>query len=475
MKVEENLDAVVNGRGPAEPALNSQILRGVMKRRSRRILAAGVGVFAATALLGLFVAPQKFTSTVSIQIQHPESSQLSLMSALGGGSANENYLGIIRSRAFAEPIAAQVGLRRFFHIRTERAAWEKLMRALAVRDSQAEGLLYIDVTLGGPPRLAAGAGARKKQIERLTAWIANLYAERLQQFMAKTDVSRDSVLMRNADSKVQQAKDDYEDWAARVRRLVASTRSPAGTSGTSDSSSGDSSGSQDLTLGSPVGASSLELLSERRAEAEADLNAAITEMRSRSALEGRQLTGLNKLSAEDPLLTVERNNVTLDERQVADLKIQLADSSPEVQAAMQRLRIDQGILDSKEAAMRSGLSTEETVAQARIDAMQKRLTTIDFQLSRAMRSFRGGKRREALLEWVKSEAGLRLKVWEAAATTASQLSIQSVSGKNRMAVIDQAIPPDYGEPGIGMVIAAGIGLALMAMALVILLEYLLQA
>ena len=122
-----------------------------------------------------------------------------------------------------------------------------LMNGIKPEDSPTDGLLYINVTLPGPPRwspapLRKHASASKRRRRRRPTPMP--FA--LKEYYATSDTDQGSVLLRGADAEQRRARADYE---AALARLLAFNHSLRGV----DPRSAPSSAS-DTAVASDIGA-----------------------------------------------------------------------------------------------------------------------------------------------------------------------------------------------------------------------------
>src|ERR1700727_2898055 len=135
-----------------------------MKRRQRTWLVGGGLVFVVSFLYGLLICPQYFTSSVSISMQQPMTS--SVLGALGalGSTGTKKYVGVLKSRSFAEEVEQKAHLQQLYGIRRKSEAIDKVMHCAKFDDNALDGLIYIDVTLDAPPKLLPTSSAQREKV-----------------------------------------------------------------------------------------------------------------------------------------------------------------------------------------------------------------------------------------------------------------------------------------------------------------------
>src|SRR5579871_4392519 len=130
-------------------------------------------------LYGMFMLPQSFTSTVSIAMDQSSSVGAigSLLPGLSGGS--KKYVGVLKSRAFAEKVEAKIHLQQPYHLPKKEDALDQIKLATHFDDNVNDGLIYIEVTLRGPARFAPGASDLRERVRQAAADAANVYPDAL--------------------------------------------------------------------------------------------------------------------------------------------------------------------------------------------------------------------------------------------------------------------------------------------------------
>ena len=131
-------------------------LRQSLRRQGRLWLWLGpLSALAGTLLLGALV-PRSYTATTSVALQQSSggSNAIALLTG-GGGGTSKRYLGVLKSRALAQAVERHVQLRQLYGpktFHTEDDAADFLAKSVKTDDSATDGLLYISVTLPGPPK-----------------------------------------------------------------------------------------------------------------------------------------------------------------------------------------------------------------------------------------------------------------------------------------------------------------------------------
>jgi uncharacterized protein involved in exopolysaccharide biosynthesis len=429
------------------------MFRQVRRRRLRAWLLFGFGVFAVVSLAGLYGFPQTYSATVSISMQQPNQGS-SALAALTGNTAKK-YTGVLKSRRFAEIVDRSVHFRELMGLKStaknQIEAIDKVTKDLKVDDNAADGLLYVTVNLEGPSRLWPDpGGARRKELSAAVARAANLYSDTLKSYLKNTDVDKELVLLRAADSQVTRAQQSYTDSIERLGDFVKHTRMlaiPTGSSSSSGSSEASGGGSQ---LASAMG---------RRGELQAKINSTDRLLNAEKGLLKDPKQSLTTLPEEDPLLVTARRQVIDAEANLENLQIQFGNSAQSIQRAKERLALAREQLHREVATILHGNTTE----QMRRQALQAEYDTVNRQVAEAEQNFQYNRNLTVELEKRRNDVAIKLETLKAILTRYAELKIQTVSAQNRMVTVDDARPPMYGTPGIAVILVLS---ALVAVAFV---------
>lgn len=436
-----------------EITVNFEILRALWRRLFRRALFYGLSLFITLLLLCLFFMPQSFRSEVSLSFAQPPvaGGALGTLGMLAGGQGNK-YLGVLRSRRFAEEVARKVGVRELYQLENEEEAGEFLQDRLDVSDNPRDNLVYLSVKLPGPPRLAPGAGERRAKVKQTAARAANAYAVVLRQYMLTSDTDRESVLIRIAEERTERAKEDYHravsaliDFVRRIQIGTVTQSDRAETGGPDDGSFGQASTS--------IAAKELEKLYIERGNLEAEIESAQTSLQESERLRNRQLEEPNRLPAEDPLLRDARTSVQEARRALESRRIQFGPDHPQVRVARELLQQAEARLREQMQAVREGRTTEEGRMKIRLESLLARQGVVQRQIAEVERKAQESLRYSTDFERLRNDVAFYLEVLKATASQAAILALQTVSAKNRLVVVDSARPAKRGTPGLMMLIA----------------------
>ena len=157
---------------------------------------------------------------------------------------------------------------------------------------------------------------------------------------------------------------------------------------------------------------------------------------------------LTDLPAEDPLLTQARSDVVDAQVRLDTLRQTFADTAPRVIAARSSLLAAQNRLIAQARTIQS----RNTSDAIRLQALRAELETVASQIDDASRRFARGKELTTTLEILRTDMTIALEKLKTTTVEFARLSLQTVSGQSRMTVIDKAVPPKFGKPGIAVVL-----------------------
>jgi hypothetical protein len=209
-------------------------------------------------------------------------------------------------------------------------------------------------------------------------------------------------------------------------------------------------------------------LYQAQSRLEVELRSAEAEQAATNRLVNTDLGSLTAIPDEDPLLTEARHATNAAETDLKNLRVSLAETNPEVVAARERLRIAQDHLRQVQSAVLQGRSSESV----QLEALRARYAEVKNQISDAEKTFRVGRTASTDLELLRNQVALYLGVLETTASQRAVLILQTVSGQNRLTVVDRAIPPRFGKPGLAMIAAISLFLTVFVLQLWVILEYL---
>ena len=410
--------------------LDRALLHGILRRRARAAAIAGAGGWVVLMVLCLALVPRSYRASASLALQQTSGAGgggLAGLSALagGGGGAAKSYGGVTGSRRFAAAAARAASIRTLYDLPGEEEAVALVRKGVSL-DDRKDGLVYLNVRLPGPPRLAPGAARDQERVKRAAERVAASYVLSLRRYLSTTNTNRDAALIREARSQLRAARAEYD---RSVRQLSAFAGGAAAPPAAEASGSGRE----------------LEELYLRRGQLLAEIRGAEAARAATAGLLSQSASALAALPDEDPLLAESRRQVRLAQEKLDTLRIDLADENPEVIAAHERLRVAQGRLEAeRKAAQQQGDSAGRTA----LHTLKAKYDVTARQIAEAERGFRTNRRAATTGEQLQSEVALRLEVLKATASQYAALSVQTVAGDGLIELIDAPQASRAGTPGL---------------------------
>lgn len=420
---------------------------------------------------GLFLIPQSFASKVSLSIVQAGGTP-SLLTGLGlGGRSDKKYVGVLKSRWIANKVENRVHLRELYGLKDEDEAIEMLTRSVLVDDNPADGLLYIQISLPGPPTWRPGPAGIRSKIKNAAMNCADAYADNLRAYVINVDNDRELVLLRAAKQQLGMARTAYDNSVSKLAHFVKrETGSLDVTQPLVADDPKTSTGGGDAKSTSTAGGI-LQQLYTQKGLAEVELRSLQAATNARAALVGKQIASVGALPEEDPLLISSRRAVMEAGLALHELELQYGPDHPAVIIARQNAANLKRRLDLESRTVRRGLTTDRVQAQVQIRNLQTRIATLTNQIARAEARFQVSREHTTDFESLRSEVALRLEVLKQTASQAAILNLQTVSAQNRIAIIDRAQTPKKGTPGLTQLAAGSIALVIMLLLGRIALDY----
>jgi len=468
-----------NGNGSlngdlAEFKVDRRLMLEVIQRGKRRFVVVFLLVVVAMLIYNLFVMPQTFSSTVSFSLMQSQgpSSPLATLAGLGGGK--QSYLGVLKSRKFAEIIERQEGIQAFYKLETPEEAVEIVKKAIKVEENLNDGLINVTCTLKGPARMESSKGNFRKAAARKAANIANAYAHELLVYLKNSDTDRDATLLRQAESEVRLQRENYIGAVAGLQNFVrARTRGVASAMTTPQTMTAPAGMvGENGSLAAATAGSEIQQLYIQRGSLEVQLEALRTSRSATKALIENSPNSMEQMPDEDPLLGIARAQVNQARSRLNSLLIMLADENPRVIEARQALALaDKNLKEKKDSYLRG-----QTSEGIKLKTVQASYDKVIEQIRRAEKNFQFGREALADYETQKNEVMLALEALKTVSARYAEMRLSMVSAQNRMVIIDNARPARYGVPGLGMAsilslfvgigaVAVWIGFAYLSLAL----------
>jgi len=459
-----------------EIIIDGPLLARAARRQAAGWLWKGPLLFGAFLLPALALVPRSYTASVSVAMQQPSAGAGGLAGLLGGGGGggNKHYMGVLKSRDMALKVEHRVHLRRLYGpkaLPNDTAAAALLSKGTKPEDNP-DGLLYISVTLPGPPRISLGHAPAPDQIEGATAQAANAYAAALKYYFINTDNSEGATLLRGADAQVAQAKSDYDQAFNRMREFgqAVARQSPrsAGAAPRSADAGGVSPGADSDASAASAG---LEVLYDRYNTVETDLRAAEAVRLKRSSDTAEQLRNLSSLPADDPQLGSARARVERDRAALETANSLYAAENPAVIRAQAQLDSDQRSLDQQVQGVRARLTTPDNNSDQLISGLSARRSNLLDTIARAER--RLGVSRNLSFEKgrLQDDLGFQKEILTTTLAAAQNIKLNNASAQSRMTVIDSALAPAGGEPTSARLALICLLPVFLAFVLAVLIDY----
>ena len=461
-----------------EIIIHGPLLTRAFRRQLR--LWAWLAPLLLAALLAALLAllPRSYTSTASVAIQQssPGGSALALLA--GGGAPAKRYIGVLKSRDLAEFVERRVHLRDLYGTKTfptEADAVQMLTKSIKPEDSATDGLLYVSVTLPGPPKLSLKATPTPVQVEDAAARTANAYTLGLKKYYIDNDTDQSTVLLRQADKEVRSARRDYNDALDQVlnfsrglsrmdpRSAPGAPAEAAPTAGSIGSGSGTD---------ASVAATGLGPLYAQLGQTQTDLRAAQAVRQTGDALTAEQLRALPSVPADDPLLISIRNQVKADQANYNTSSRLFGPENPAVINARERLKVDSAELARQVEGVKSRRTTPSIRTDQQIQGLYARQKSLRALIAQAERRLGVHRQLSGEMLRLQAEVGFRAEVLKTALIEGKKIKLNNASALSRMSVVDPAIPPRSGSPGVALLAAVSLVLVLLLFGLAVTREYL---
>lgn len=450
----------------SEPAdeiiINGPLLARIVRQRMWSWVLWGIVAFALLLTWFLWTTPVSYVSTTSIAIQQPAAPS-SLASILAPSPQSARYLGILKSRSAAADVESQVHLQQFYHLPTPGDAVDMLTGSIKPDDNPQDGLLYLNVALPAPPRLRPNAAGRGKQVSVLAAETANAYAVALSHYYATNDTDRETVLLRAADDEQRQARAAYDTALAQA---LSFARGRDFDPRTASISSNDPLNAAPADLNSLYTALFENEEQIRQGQVESDVH-----LRQRS----QQLSRISDLPSEDPLLTDARKNVTRDQVNLKTISEVYGPENPRRIQAEAQLKVDQAELDRQVQGIRDNLTTDQVNNAAQLQGLYAKHQTILAQIAQSERRLGRSRRLSGEYGRLQQEVAFRAEILRTVNDEAVKVRLGNVSAKNRMQVVDEAIPAKKPSSSLLMPVAISLFLVGIGILIALIKEYLAQS
>lgn len=452
-----------------EIIIQGPLLSRAIRRQIRTWIWLGPLLTLLFLFLALCIVPTSYTASASVAMQQtPSMGGSPLLLLAGGGGQGKLYLGILRSRQMAEDVEHHVHLEQIYG-GSEEAAVGLLMAGIKPDDTGADGLLYITVTLPGPPRISLHHSANSAQIKAATAEAANAYALALKEYYATSANDQASLLLRGAEKEQNRARADYEASLTQLLEFSRGLKRVDPRVAPSSSSPSDTSGA--ATTDAATAASGLSGLYASQAQIQAELSAAVASRRTLDVGTAKQLQNLPNVPTDDALLNDARTRVAQDQRAYESAVKLFGPENPRVIQAQTQLGVDQAQLNRQIQGIKNNLTTPDLRITQQIQSLYARKAIVEKQIAEAERQL--GVHRELSGEFgrLQTEVGIRLDVLKATLAEAAKVRLDNDYAQNRMSVIDPALPPGGGGPALSRLVLLCLIPALLLFLLAVARQY----
>lgn len=467
------------------PSSDQSLMQQIVQHRKRAWIVLWGTTLVVCLLLGCFVFPQNYTSTVSISMQQSSMPGVigSLLSA-GGAGGTTKYLGVLKSRKFQEWVESRVHLQQLYHLPTHDDALNMIKTATRIDDNATDGLIYVEVTLGAPARFMPHTSEMREQVRQKAAEAANAFPDALGDYMDNTSTDKDSVLLRAGAKEVKITHDGYKRSMDSLMDFLKNRHmDPKIALAMGGGGSIPSPGQSDNTPGSPtdigtppsstnsmpsnagggqqnssVAGSRLATLYLQRTALEMQIDVAKEIRKKLQAILADPLAIVPNMPAEDPLLSNARLRYVQAKQVLDDAHLRLGPDNPQRVLAEANMKRAEASLKEQAQTMLNGNTTENV----RLDGLTKQLEDVNKAIREAEHLFKGARAVTADLGRLTNDVTLNLRVYETALTNFEALKISTVSSHNRFNVVDIGEPALHSKPGLFSIVAASLAMAFVS-------------
>lgn len=437
-------------------------LRRVMHRNGGKYAWRCLIFAIVTLLIASLTIPQSYTAKSSVAIQQA-ASMSSGISLLTGQSGNRRYIGVLKSRTAAMYVESVVHLQQMYNLKNSEDAYEMLIKCAAPEDNASEGLLNINVTLPGPPKLSL-ASARRAKVKETAALAANTYVDYLKNWYLNNDNDRETILVKAADEELLKARTNYNS-------AIANLKDYAGKLGRVDPRATPA-----LDTNSPSpSVVVIARLYEELSGVETELKSKEASLNAEQAMVTGQLNNIANLPAEDPLLANARQAVDDDKANLEALLVQFGNGHPAVVRARAQLAIDERRLKQQAAGISGKKTTRQIRYESEIQGLKARQADIKRQIADAEGHLKVNRRLTADYATLKAEVEFAIEGLKTVISESERVHMQNVSANSRLTVVDQAVEPQTGFPGTVILAVVSIFLGIVLFFIMVVRGYLKEA
>ncbi len=153
----------------------------------------------------------------------------SLAGLLSMGSLQRKYIGVLKSRSFAEQAEKVAHLKDLYGLKRSSEVIDKYTKCVKFDDNATDGLIYINVSLDAPPIFIWNATDRRERVRQTAVIVARSYYKSLIDYLVNVDSDKELVLLRASDVEVKRARTNFDASVNRLAKFVKSKQIKAPT------------------------------------------------------------------------------------------------------------------------------------------------------------------------------------------------------------------------------------------------------
>lgn len=438
------------------------LLRSVLRRKVVALALAGLVVGGGFALRQLYIAPQQFSGECSVAMQ--QSGPIGIPSGLsallgGGGGGSHKYMGLLASRMMAEKVERRLDLAQRLHLRSRQEAVNLLRAGLKPDDSSFESLLIIRFIMEAPPIQAADPQHKAEQVRLLVADVANEYADQLSEFYSDSNSEGANALLKIVQNERRDARENYQRATSRLRDFVASWKDKPVT-------------------GTPVG-NTIEAngpdylfsLYNQIDQIDADMRATLVAQEASKKIHAEQVKNIPILPAEDSLLNSARNRVLAAESNFKRVNDAYNPEARQYKEAEDNLRHAREDLAQQMKGVQKLQTSDQMDTRKQLEVQKDRRASLVKLASKAENNLFSRRDLAWRMEQLRTDQSIAQQRMQAAEVKAVDVRLSTLTGKSKISVLDEALPPDTNMQGNSSPMRTSILIGLLAMILMTALEY----
>ncbi len=438
------------------------LLRDILRRKAATLALVGLVVGGGYALRQLYSAPQQFMSECSVAMQQsgPVGIPSGLSALLGGaGGGSHKYMGLLASRMMAEKVERRLDLAQRLRLSSRKEAVNLLRNGMKPDDSSFEGLLIIHFVMEAPPVKAPGSERKAEQVRQLVAEVANEYADELADFYSESNSEGANALLKIVQNERRDARENYQRATTRLRNFVFSWKDKPVTS---------------TPVGNNIesnGPDYLFSLYNQIDQIDADMRATLVAQEASKKLHAEQVKNIPILPAEDSLLNSARSRLSAAESNFKRVSDAYNPEARAYQEAEDNVRHAKEDLAQQLKGIQKLQTTDQMDTRKQLDVQKDRRASLVKLATKAESNLFSRRDLAWRMEQLRTDQGIAQQRMQAAEVKAVDVRLSTLTGKSKISILDDALPPDTNMQGNSSPARASILIALFAMALVTAFEY----